>query len=377
MANGRILMLLLATLFFVRPVMGAEGPDVVGLSKTVLDLSILNQALKTDAAIALDEKEMAEAKLDACEDKLTRNITAQIDAKRDADACAAALSRVDKDRQEEKKILAGLRDENRRLDDQNHLLLKNIDKTRGLGAVIQQSSRAIVDLGDEKAALVNENERLMKLNAALELKAQEAVRKAEAIVSRKAAEMLRAVPRKVDVPRFIKDLKIKNARLGARNLQLTRLNAELERSSKEFFIRANALKERTDNSRSLSDALMKIKGDHEALRKEHTRVVGELKALRKSLDTERASLYREAGVVYTRAEFFTEAIDVYLESLKFDADDPLTYYYLGILYSKTGEQGRAAHYLRQYLQMEPKAQNREEVLYIISLIEQPGFQDTR
>ncbi len=377
MVKGLLVILIYMAVLYVPPVFGDEGPDIVGLSKTVLELSVQNQTLKSGMSIAIDEKEMIEARLNACEDRLESNIRAEVESQKEVDACAAALSRIDKDKEQQKKILDSLREENRHLDEQNHILLKNMEKTRDMGSVIQKSSRTIVGLGDEKAALISENERLLKLNAALELKAKEAVRKAQAIVSRKAAEFFKAIPRKVDVPRYIKDLKIKNTRLGARNVQLTRINADLERSSKEFFIKTNALKDRTDNSKSLAEALKKLNGDHEALKKEHERVQGELSSLRKGLEKERSFLYKEAGVAFMRAELYAEAIHAYLGSLKIDPQDALTYYYLGILYSKVGEQGRATYYLRQYLKLEPRAENKEEVLYIISLVEDPAPQVIR
>ncbi len=354
------------------PVAAADRPDMVGLSNTVLELSVQNQTLKSQNLMMTGEKEVAEAKLDACEEKLTKNIIGQVESQKEVDACAAALSRIDQDKLEQKKILDKLREENRRLDEQNRLLLKGMDKSRDMGAVIEKSSRVIMGLGDEKTALAVENERLIKMNAALELKVKETIKKAEAIVSRKAADLLKIVPRKIDVPRYVKDLKIKNAELGARNLKLTRMNEELERSSKDFFIKSNALKDRADNNKSLADALKTLKHDYESLKKENAQMSSEYTVLRDNLDVERASIYREAAAAYVKQEFFVDAIDAYLESLKLDPKDALTYYYLGILYSKTGEEGRAMEYLRKYLKIYPKAENKAEVLYIMSLLESPG-----
>jgi tetratricopeptide (TPR) repeat protein len=109
--------------------------------------------------------------------------------------------------------------------------------------------------------------------------------------------------------------------------------------------------------------------EHDALKAEHARVRDELNDLRRKLDMERASIYREVGAAYVKREFFDEAISAYLDALKLDPQDPLTHYYLGIIYSKVGQEGQSLHYLRKYLKLHPQAENREEVLYIMSFIE--------
>ena len=315
----------MAMLAFCAAAGAADGPDAVGLSNALVELSVQNQALKSEHAIITGEKEVLQTRLDACSVKLETSIRAQVQAQKEKGDCSAALEQAGHDLEYQAKSVAQLQDEIRGLEENNRLLIQGLEKKDEMTSVVARSSRTIMGVGEEKAQLIRENERLLRENKALELRAREAIRKAEAIVARKAVSFLRMVPCKTDIPAYVQGLK----------------------------------------------------DDHDALKQRYAKAQAELNGLRRNIDRERASLYKEAGAAYVKEEFFTEAVGAYLKALKFDPRDPLTHYYLGVLYSKIGEQEQAAFYLRKYLKLDPKAGNRKEVLYLLSLIDPPKPQMIR
>lgn len=88
------------------------------------------------------------------------------------------------------------------------------------------------------------------------------------------------------------------------------------------------------------------------------------------LRTERARMYEEAGTAYTKAGLLDEAIGAYTESLKCDPNNAQVHYYLGLLYQKSRKDvKKAVLHFKRYLYLNPDAKNKEEVRYIIEMIQ--------
>lgn len=95
-----------------------------------------------------------------------------------------------------------------------------------------------------------------------------------------------------------------------------------------------------------------------------------LKEENDKLRSERAGMYEKIGTAYTKAGLFDDAIDAYKESLKYNADNAQIHYYLGLLYQKSQKNiKKAVQHFKKYLYLNPDAKNKDEVLYIIEMIQ--------
>ncbi|MDD4954101.1 MAG: tetratricopeptide repeat protein [Candidatus Omnitrophica bacterium] len=96
--------------------------------------------------------------------------------------------------------------------------------------------------------------------------------------------------------------------------------------------------------------------------------------LENSFKEERAKFYQELGTAYTKAKFFDLAIESYLQSLVFNPSNAKVYYNLGLLYkSAKDDVQKSLFYFKKYLRLKPDAENRQDVEYMIKMLEpDPG-----
>lgn len=96
--------------------------------------------------------------------------------------------------------------------------------------------------------------------------------------------------------------------------------------------------------------------------KERDILLKKIKKLESLLTKERSYYHYNLGVSYTKSELYDEAIKEYKAALKLNPNDPDTNYNLGILYDKyKNNPDTAAIYYKKYLQLNPKAVDKEEV----------------
>lgn len=95
-----------------------------------------------------------------------------------------------------------------------------------------------------------------------------------------------------------------------------------------------------------------------------------LKEENDKLRAQRAAMYEETGIAYTKAGLFDEAINAYKESLKYNPANAQIHYYLGLLYQKAHRDvKKAVAHFKRYLYLEPDAANKEEVKYFIEMLQ--------
>jgi len=124
--------------------------------------------------------------------------------------------------------------------------------------------------------------------------------------------------------------------------ELQRLQRQLERLHRE------AARAKADKRKALSSAV--------------TELNGKIASLEARLKQERAVHQYNLGVVYAQAERYDEAIEAYQQSLELDPKNADAYYNLGLLYERIEAQPeKAAWHYRKYLELNPTAQDREEV----------------
>lgn len=88
------------------------------------------------------------------------------------------------------------------------------------------------------------------------------------------------------------------------------------------------------------------------------------------LSSERAGMYEELGIAYTKAGLLDEAIDAYKKSLFYNPNNAQIHYYLGLLYQKTRKDvEKAVSHFKRYLYLNPDAKNKDEVRYLIEMVQ--------
>lgn len=131
--------------------------------------------------------------------------------------------------------------------------------------------------------------------------------------------------------------------------ELQRLQRQLERLHRE------AARAKADKRKALAGAVAELNG--------------KIASLEARLKQERAVHQYNLGVVYAQAQRYDEAIEVYQQSLDLDPKNADAYYNLGLLYERIEEQPeKAAWHYRKYLELNPTAEDREEVEHWIDML---------
>lgn len=88
------------------------------------------------------------------------------------------------------------------------------------------------------------------------------------------------------------------------------------------------------------------------------------------LQNERARLYQELGTAYVQAKLFNLAIGAYAKALDFNPNNAEVHYNLGLLYKHAKDNNaKSIFHLKTYLQLNPDAENKKEVEYLIKILE--------
>lgn len=137
--------------------------------------------------------------------------------------------------------------------------------------------------------------------------------------------------------------------LNDRANELQRLQRQLEQLHREL-ARAKA-----DKRKALSSAL--------------TELNKKIALLETRLKQERSVYQYNLGVVYAQAQRYDDAIEAYQQSLELDPKNADAYYNLGLLYERIkGQPEKAAWHYRKYLELNPTADDREEVEHWIDML---------
>jgi len=87
------------------------------------------------------------------------------------------------------------------------------------------------------------------------------------------------------------------------------------------------------------------------------------------LESERAPYLLQRGHTLLRLRRFDEAIRDYEEVIRLDPSRARAYYSVGIAYYNSRDYEKAAHWLRRYLKIAPRAEDRERVQQLILSLE--------
>ncbi|MBI2496303.1 MAG: tetratricopeptide repeat protein [Candidatus Omnitrophica bacterium] len=120
----------------------------------------------------------------------------------------------------------------------------------------------------------------------------------------------------------------------------------------------------------LQEQVERLRRESTKIRSERQTALGqELNASRQKLSSLEAALTQERGtcqynlgVVYAQAQRYDEAIEAYQSALRFAPQHAETHYNLGLLYQQVEhDREKAAWHFRKYLELNPKAADRDEV----------------
>jgi tetratricopeptide (TPR) repeat protein len=154
-------------------------------------------------------------------------------------------------------------------------------------------------------------------------------------------------------------------------LSLTQRNSgELVRKNKELLEQAQRGQECVKSAAGYEIAF-------QAMRSEIAQVKSQCQAEQKNRDDlsaqllgEKQDLYLELGAAYIKANLNQAAFNAYEKVLQINPNNAQAHYVLGLLYKQSqNDKQNALVHLKQYLQIDPRAQNRTDVEYLIKMIE--------
>jgi len=130
------------------------------------------------------------------------------------------------------------------------------------------------------------------------------------------------------------------------------------------------IKLEVDNENKNSKKLDKEKQKTQKLKDENLGLKKKILLIEEARNNDMASLYQELGTAYTLAKLFGQAIDAYTKALSLNPNNAEVNYNLGLLYQHSrGDAKKALHHFKKYLRLEPEAKNKEEVEYLIEMLE--------
>lgn len=158
------------------------------------------------------------------------------------------------------------------------------------------------------------------------------------------------------------------------NTKLQEDNKELKTSLEEAQAR---VEEQTQELEKLQDKLERLHKEmaraktdqRKVVTKEFKDLTAKVATLEDTLKHERALYRYNLGIVYAQAQRYDEAIEAYQNSLELEASNADAHYNLGLLYERVKSQSdRAAWHYRRYLELKPKAEDRDDVQQRIDML---------
>lgn len=124
------------------------------------------------------------------------------------------------------------------------------------------------------------------------------------------------------------------------------------------------------NMNDLNETLKKLDKERVDL-KEQNEVLRELNPALERLKKETAEAYSDLGAAYSQLKIFDLAIDAYKKSLKYGPKNAKAHYNLGLLYQHSDRDiEKSIDHFKQYLKLDPRAKDKEEVECLIKLLEE-------
>lgn len=142
------------------------------------------------------------------------------------------------------------------------------------------------------------------------------------------------------------------------------LDNKLTKAGKMIKAKEESLKKATLKLEEVEKKIAKEQtGMQEKLIKEKKELEEKVRSLEETLQKERALFHYNLAVNYAQSGLYDEAVEAYEKSLTYDPKNADAHYNLGLLYGNLKSDGEKAilHY-RKYLELKPKADDREEVL---------------
>jgi len=169
-----------------------------------------------------------------------------------------------------------------------------------------------------------------------------------------------------------KGLKEEKNNLYAEINNLEGANSKLESEIEKGYAEAKNRQQAKKRLWFLSKAKVKLNSRAVAFKEQNQRMREKITLLGESFKKEKAFLYQELGTVYTQVKLFNLAMDAYKKSLSLNPGNAEVNYNLGLLckhYSQDSKE--AVKYLKNYLELSPRAENKKDVEYLIRMLSEP------
>jgi chromosome segregation ATPase len=148
--------------------------------------------------------------------------------------------------------------------------------------------------------------------------------------------------------------------------ELSAKEEELARFKEDIKKKEEDLKKKTEEIFSLEKSTQKEGEEKKRYAKEIEELNRRIQNLEVTLNEERALYHYNLGVAYSQAGLYDQAMIAYKRSLEFKEANPEAHYNLALLYEKiTKDLQRAAFHYQRYLELNPNAEDREEVEALI------------
>ncbi|MCX5697207.1 MAG: hypothetical protein NTU54_04470 [Candidatus Omnitrophica bacterium] len=239
---------------------------------------------------------------------------------------------------------------------------------------------------------IQEEERLAKLQgseaiAALKKDRQDLSRKLEGALQegdnlrkeisslQKQAGELKALAEKDDnSAKENSSLKAAKAAQEAEAARYKKMYAKLEEKSKELYLKLKLRESDDKEAGKLGRTLITLTNEYNKLNHKNEALRKKLSNIENTFGDEKAALYYELGSAYMEARIFDMALESFKKSLEYNSKNADTHYKLGLLYKHSrNNDKKAIYHFRKYLEMNPQAENRADVEYLISMLAKKDY----
>lgn len=141
------------------------------------------------------------------------------------------------------------------------------------------------------------------------------------------------------------------------------MEARVNGLNKELYAKKQECEKLRKNLNSLNKENYALRTENEKLRP----LIPTVDGLKKDI----AALYQELATAYTQLKLYDMAMETYKKAIAYNPKNSAAYYNLGLLYQYAKrDPNKSIECFKQYLKLEPRARDKDEVRKLIQLLEE-------
>jgi len=166
----------------------------------------------------------------------------------------------------------------------------------------------------------------------------------------------------------------KNEKLEADAVSYVSLSSDLQKQKDELLQQLNAAQSLLDAKegdlqrmdQSVKEEIEEKKSEIAKVSEEKEALAKKLKSLEDRMRAEKAIFHYNLAVAYAKSKMYDEAIKEYVKSIELDDANADAHYNVAFLYKDYyNDTGKATMHFKRYIELKPKAEDREEVEFLI------------